>query len=76
MKVIHVDPKVNAKFVEWCESNHSNCGSAIVKRGKIHACLGIKLHWTEKGKLMVDMRDHVKDMIDENLTEIKCNAVP
>ena len=25
---------------------------------------------------MVDMRDHVKDMIDENLTEIKCNAVP
>ena len=74
MKASHADPKVNDQFIEWCDSKHGNFGPLTFKRGKIHDCLGMKLDYTEKEKLVVDMRDHVKDMLYGHLTQIKCNV--
>ena len=66
-KSSHADPKINDKFSEWCESMRGSdaLGHAKVARGKLHDYLGTTLDCSEKGKLKVDMRDHVKSMDQE-----------
>jgi hypothetical protein len=73
LKSSHVDPKVNNDFLLWLKKIYGDPKLAPVKatRGKIHDYLAMKLDFTTKGKLRVDMTDYIKNMINnfpEDLT--------
>jgi hypothetical protein len=57
-----MDPKINDECLLWLENMHGNKDIALVEaaRGKIHDYLAMKLDFTEKGKLKLDMVDYVE----------------
>jgi hypothetical protein len=67
IKSSHVDPKVNDEFLLWLEKMYGDKDIAPVNatRGKIHDYLAMKLNFTKKGKLKLDMVDYVNNMIKE-----------
>jgi Reverse transcriptase (RNA-dependent DNA polymerase) len=67
LKSSHVDPKVNDEFLKWLNAKYGDPKVAPVKatRGQIHDYLAMKLDFTKRGKLIVDMSDYVKSMVKE-----------
>jgi hypothetical protein len=60
----HRKGKVNKAFLKWMNHKYGSLGEVKATFGKVHKYLGMTLDFSEKGKLKVDMRDYVKDMID------------
>ena len=54
-------------LAKWLDTKHGDdeIGRAKAIRGKHHDCLGMKLDFSSKGKLKVDMRHCVKDMLED-----------
>ena len=69
----HVVPKINDKFVEWCEETYvsDNLGHVKVARGKIHDYLGMIVDFTQEGALNIDMKYYIKVMLKELPYKIK-----
>ena len=65
VKSSHIDPAVNDSFAKWCDRKHGSVGKVKVKRGLVHDYLGMNLDYTDKGKLRVDMRKYIEEMIKE-----------
>ena len=53
LKSIHVDPKLNEEFAEWCEDTDGSdyLGHVKVVRGKIHDYMGMIMDLTQDGAL-------------------------
>jgi hypothetical protein len=64
LKASHMDPKVIVSFAEWAKKMYASIGELKVHRGKIHEYLGMKLDYSEPGKLKVDMVDYVQSMLN------------
>jgi hypothetical protein len=47
----------------WDMKTYGSIGEVKTTRGKVHEYLGMKLDYTEKGKVIVDMIDYVESMI-------------
>ena len=62
-----MDPKVNDKFAEWCESTYGSddLGHVKVVRGKVHDYLAMILDYHQDGALKVDMRYYIEGMLEE-----------
>jgi hypothetical protein len=73
LKSSHKDKKVNDKFAGWLEATYGQHGKVKVHRGKIHDYLGMKLDFSEKKKLKVDMRDYLKEMFESFPIKFKKN---
>ena len=73
LKSSHVDPKVNDEFHEWCKKMYAsdNIGQVKVVRGKKHDYLAMILDYSEDGKLKVDMKYYIEDMLNQFPEEIK-----
>ena len=69
----HVVPKINDKFVEWCEETYvsDNLGHAKVIRGKIHNYLVMIMNFNQEGFLKIDMKYYTKGMLEELPYKIK-----
>ena len=65
-KSIHVNPKVNDKFTEWCEENYGsdNLGNVKVVRGKIHNYLVMIMDFTQEGALNIDMKYYIELVLE------------
>ena len=61
----HKSPQVNNEFFNWCEEKYeSNLnGHVEMVNGKKHDYLAMKLDYTIQGKLKVDMRECIEEMI-------------
>jgi len=70
----HVDKKVNDEFAVWLNNMYGEHGSVKVHHGKVHNYLGMVFDFTTPGKVMVDMSDYVKEILDEFLIKFKPNA--
>ena len=64
LKCSHKNKTVNDEFAKWLEETYGQHGRVEIHRGKVHDYLGMKLDYSEKKKLKVDMRDYVKGMLD------------
>jgi hypothetical protein len=67
LKSSHLDPKVNDRFLEWLEEKYGDekIGKVQVTRGAKHIYLAMRLDYSEKGVLKVDMTDYVESMIED-----------
>ena len=67
----HIDPRVNDEFDVWLNKKYGAYGAVKCTRGKIHDYLGMKMDFTEKGKVKVDMSDYIESMVDDFPVEFK-----
>jgi len=63
LKVSHKDSKAVDEFLEWVRKTYGTIGKVKEKRGKIHEYLGMKLDYTHKGKVIIDMIEYVESMV-------------
>ena len=61
----HRKPKVNDQFEKWLNSVYGNYGKVKAVRGKVHEFLGMTFDFREKGKVKIDMKDYVSNMVDD-----------
>jgi hypothetical protein len=78
LKSSHVDPRVNDEFLLWLEKMYGDPKLAPVKatRGKIHDYLAMKLDFTNKQKLKVNMTDYIKNMVNDFPEELSKSNYP
>jgi hypothetical protein len=63
LKVSHKDPVIIDNFILcWVKKQYGSIGEVKVTHGKIHEHLGMKLDFSRKGQVMIDMRDYVETM--------------
>ena len=67
LKISHVDPKVNDKFVKWVDELYGNneIGHVKANRGKKHDYLGMILDYETDGEVKIDMRYYVENMLKQ-----------
>ena len=67
LKSSHIDKTVNDEFIKWVDALYGDDEIGRVKavRGKKHDHLGMILDYSEKGKVKIDMRYYVKNMINQ-----------
>ena len=72
----HVDRKIINEFVKWVNDKYGSISKLTVTREKLHTYLGMKLDYTKKGKVIVDMTDYVqRDIVDVYEGEISKKKV-
>ena len=70
MKVSHARKDVIDSFVEWIKEKYGKIGEVKMKRGKEHTYLGMKLVFDDNKGIKIDMKDYVKDMINDYPDEL------
>jgi len=55
---------VNDDFAKWLELTYGKHGRVKINRSNVHDYLGMKLDFSVNGKLKIDMRDYVKEMLE------------
>ena len=65
LKSSHVDATVNTDFEKWLQRKYGEHGKVKAHRGKLHDYLGMNFDYSEKGKVHIDMKSYVEDMINE-----------
>ena len=67
LKASHEDSNVNNEFAEWLEATYGDdeIGHVTVHRSLKHDCLAMVMDCLERGKVKIDMRDYVSNMIEE-----------
>jgi len=68
LKVSQMEPAEVTKFGDWL--NKTNGVSVATHRGKIHDYLGMIFDFSEKGKVMVNMIEYIKTIINDFPEEI------
>ena len=71
LKSSHMDPKVNDEFHQWLQQEYGQVKEITATRGKKHVYLGMLLDYSEPGKVKIDMKDYVKDMLEEFPVKLK-----
>ena len=63
----HVDSKVNNNFFKWLTKTYAEdgVGEAKLQIGKKHPYLDMILDFTVPGKLVLDMKEYVNNMIKD-----------
>jgi hypothetical protein len=67
LKVSHVDSRVNDKFIEWARSKYEDVTITKMKpsRGKVHDYLGVIFDFSEDGKVKIQMKEYIQNMLEE-----------
>jgi Reverse transcriptase (RNA-dependent DNA polymerase) len=78
LKSSHVNSTVNDKFLQWLQQTYGDMKIAPVKatRGKVHEYLAMKLDYSEKGVIKINMVDYVKGMVKDFPEEISKSNYP
>ena len=68
LKVSHIEPAEVTKFGDWLSKTYGV--SVATHRGKVHDYLGMIVDFSEKGKVMVNMIEYIKTIINDFPEEI------
>ena len=68
LKVSHMEPAEVTKFGDWLSKTYGV--SVATHRGKVHDYLGMIFDFSEKGKVMVNMIEYIKTIINDFPEEI------
>ena len=61
----HMEPKVNDQFLEWLNRKYGGHGAVKATRGSKHDYLGMTFDFSQDGKVVIDMRDYVANMLTD-----------
>jgi hypothetical protein len=64
LKISHTNPIIVDQFLHWVKETYGKIGVIKTMRGKIHEYLGMKLDYSVKGQVIIDMVDYVESMIN------------
>ena len=64
LKCCHRKKTVNDDFAKWLEKTYEQCGKVKVHQEKVHDYLGMKLDYSQKKKIKIDMKDYIKVMFE------------
>jgi hypothetical protein len=64
-EISHVDPDTVGDVINMLEHEFGQEAPLTVTRGKIHDYLGMRLDFSNPGKLVVSMEPYIKSMIEE-----------
>ena len=66
LKISHAKEEVVSEFISWIKSKYEDkdIGNLKTSRGKIHDYLGMKLDYTEPGKVKISMVEYITDMLN------------
>ena len=70
----HIDPKVNERFGKWLEKKYGEYKAVEPTRGTKHEYLGMTLDFSKRGKVTVDMRAYVENMLKDFPVKLKSVA--
>jgi hypothetical protein len=73
LKSSHIEKQVNDDFLKWLNETYGDLKAVTATRGKVHEYLGMRLDYDECGKIKIDMRDYVQDMINEFPNDLSKN---
>ena len=65
LKSSHEDSKVNDDFHKWLQAEYGQVKPVTATCGKKHVYLGMLLDYSTEGEVKIDMRDYVKEMLEE-----------
>jgi hypothetical protein len=65
LKISHHSPKVVDMMVKKMEAEFGNEAPLSITRGKVHDYLGMRIDYTNKGKVNITMIPYIQHMIDE-----------
>ena len=63
VKVSHVEKKVVDDFIDWVQEKYGQITPVKPSRGKVHDCLAMILNFIKQGKVIVDVRRHVDNLV-------------
>jgi hypothetical protein len=63
LKISHQDSTVVDGFLHWITKTYGTIGEVKSTRGKIHEYLGMKLDYTMKGQVTIDMVQYIESML-------------
>ena len=65
LKISHKDPDIVSDIIDKLYKQYGELQALTVTRGKVHDFIGMTLDYTEKGMVIIVMRQYVKKLIDE-----------
>ena len=65
----HINPKVNDNFDE--QAKYRKHGKVKAHQGKVHNYLGMIFEYEDEGKVKVDMKSYIKNMLDDFPVKLK-----
>ena len=65
LKSSHKDTVVNDKFAVWLQDKYGQHKKVEAQKGDKRECLGMILDYSTKGKVKIDMKRYVSDMLEE-----------
>jgi hypothetical protein len=66
----HHKPKVNTKFYKWLNQKYSTYGDVKCTQGNLHDYLGMKFDFSTPGRVHVDMKQYICELVDDFLEKI------
>ena len=76
LKVSHIDPEEITKFGNWLSTTYRV--SIAIHQGKVHDYLGMIFNFIEKGKVVINMIEYIKNIISnftEEITAVRTSPV-
>jgi len=71
LKISHVDEQVVDETVRMLNNKYGKHKPLTVNRGKIHDYLGMKLDYSQAGKVIVDMKSYIDEILNECPEDMK-----
>ena len=75
LKISHKNPIIVDQFLHWVKETYGKIGDIKTTCGKIHEYLGMKLDYSVKGQVIIDMVDYVESMINSFPSEYLSKTV-
>ena len=60
-----MDKKVNSNFLNWLNQKYGEYSEVKATHGKIHDYLGMKIDFSNKGKVKIDMTEYTEKLLRE-----------
>ena len=67
----HEDKTANDEFLAWLNKKYGGHGPFAAKCGAVHDYLGMKFDFGTPGKVVIDMSNYMKSMVEEFPEELK-----
>jgi hypothetical protein len=65
LKISHVDPSVVGNMIDVLKAEFGQKLDLTVRRGKIHEYLGLRLDFSNRGKVVMTMFDYISELVKE-----------